>query len=122
MKSPAEIEDNLYCDKAKVVDVYDGDSITIEADLGCQGKREMKLRLFGIDTPELRGMERPQGLKARDFLRDLILEKEVYINSIKDKQGKYGRYLATVYLEKDKELININHYLVDSNHAVERYY
>ncbi len=122
MKSPAEIEDNLYCYKAKVVDVYDGDSITIEADLGFHVKMEMKLRLFGIDTPELRGMERPQGLKARDFLRDLILEKEVYINSIKDKQGKYGRYLATVYLEKDKELININHYLVDSNHAVERYY
>jgi micrococcal nuclease len=82
----------------------------------------MKLRLYGIDTPELRGAERPEGLKARDYLRELILDKEIYLQSIKDKQGKYGRYLAIIHLEKGEELLNVNEHLIKKEFAVERYY
>ena len=73
----------------------------------------MKLRLYGIDTPELRGSEREEGLKVRDILREMILDQEVIINTYKDKQGKYGRYLANIFLNG----IDINEWLLDNGHA-----
>lgn len=104
----------MYQYKAKIIDVYDGDTVTALVDLGFLSFREMKLRLYGIDTPELRGAEKIEGRKVRDIVREMILDKEVTINSYKDKQGKYGRYLATIILEDG---LNINEWLVENGHA-----
>lgn len=104
----------MYQYKAKIIDVYDGDTVTALVDLGFLSFREMKLRLYGIDTPELRGAEKIEGRKVRDIVREMILHKEVTINSYKDKQGKYGRYLATIILEDG---LNINEWLVENGHA-----
>ena len=103
----------MYNYKAHIKAVYDGDTVTAVVDLGFLHYQEMKLRLYGIDTPELRGSEREEGLKVRDIVRDLILDKEVEIHSYKDKQGKYGRYLATIIVDG----INVNQWLVDNGHA-----
>lgn len=104
----------MYQYKAKIIDIYDGDTVTALVDLGFLSFREMKLRLYGIDTPELRGAEKIEGRKVRDIVREMILDKEVTINSYKDKQGKYGRYLATIILEDG---LNINEWLVENGHA-----
>ena len=106
---------SMYHYKANIIDVYDGDTVTAVVDLGFLHYQEMKLRLYGIDTPELRGEEREAGLIVRDILRGLILNKEVEIHTYKDKQGKYGRYLATIVLDG----ININQWLLDEGHAQE---
>lgn len=53
---------------------------------------------------KVRGKERPQGLISRDWLRERILGKEVLIQTIKDKKGKYGCYLAEIIFEG----VNIN--------------
>jgi len=103
----------MYHYKAHIKAVYDGDTVTAVVDLGFLHFQEMKLRLKGIDTPELRGEEREQGLIVRDISRELILDKDVEIESFKDKQGKYGRYLATIFLDE----LNINQWLVDNGHA-----
>ncbi|MCT4628440.1 thermonuclease family protein [Winogradskyella sp.] len=105
--------DFRYQYKAKIIDVYDGDTITALVDLGFLVSREMKFRLYGIDTPELRGVEREEGIKVRDILRERILDKEVVIYSFKDKQGKYGRYLASVLLDGE----DINQWLVGNGYA-----
>jgi len=90
---------NFYLYKAVVVSVYDGDTIRCDVDLGFNTWiRNMTLRLYGIDSPEIRGEERPQGLKARDWLREeLPVGTEVLIETIRDRTGKYGRYLAVVW-------------------------
>ena len=109
----------LYHYKAKIVEVYDGETCTIDIDLGLHTwiKGE-KIRLTRINAPELRGTERTKGLKSRDFLRLLILDKEVFIETIKDKKEKYGRYLADVWLEDDKgKFININDEIVKNGFA-----
>ncbi|WP_336129627.1 thermonuclease family protein [Mesoflavibacter sp. CH_XMU1422-2] len=108
----------MYNYKAKIIDVYDGDTVTAMVDLGFLHFQEMKLRLYGIDTPEIRGEEREQGIVVRDILREMILGKEVTIRSYKDKQGKYGRYLANIILEDGLE---VNQWLVDNGHAKEYY-
>lgn len=105
---------DLYSYRAHVTKVYDGDSITVDIDLGFFMKMcNQKIRLFGINTPEIRGEERPDGLIARDRVRELILDKDIIVKTYKDKAGKYGRWLGTIYLEdEDGTWININQLLL----------
>lgn len=112
----------MFYYKAQVKEVYDGDTITVDIDLGFNNwKKNEKLRLYGIDTPELRGDEIIKGREARDYVREQILGKEVIIHTYKDKKGKYGRYLATVMYRRDpsdKSNINLNDELVAKGVAV----
>ncbi len=98
--------------KAIVTAVYDADTITVDIDLGFNiWARGEKIRLFGIDAPEVRGPERPQGLKSRDWLRERILEREILLKSHKAGKGKYGRWLGDIFLPK--ETISLNRQMVD---------
>ena len=87
--------------KAKVIDVYDGDTITVEIDLGFDIRMKRKIRLYGINAPEMRGEEKILGTRTRNVLREWILDKEVVIESIKDKSGKFGRILGKVWFEQE---------------------
>ncbi len=105
----------MYQYKARIIDVYDGDTVTAMVDLGFYHFQQMKFRLYGINTPEIRGEERERGLVVRDIMRAMILDKEVTINSYKDKQEKYGRYLANIIVDD----IDLNLWLVQNGHAEE---
>lgn len=88
-----------YCYKAYVTEVYDGDTITVDIDLGfCMWIKKEKIRLYGIDAPELRGESREEGLKSRNWLREQILNKEIVLETIKDKREKYGRMLGRIFI------------------------
>jgi micrococcal nuclease len=113
------MELKLYQYKAVVVYVYDGDTIRVDIDLGLKTwVRTEAIRLSRINAPELRGPERPQGLLARDFLKELILDKEIILETIKDTKGKYGRYIGEIWIEKDSEWKNASDMMVSSGHAV----
>lgn len=121
------IKESLYIYKAYVTDVYDGDTITCIIDCGFNiGMQKTKIRLYGINTPELRGEDREIGLYVRDELRKKILNKHILLKTIKDKKGKYGRYLGKIYIEVDEEVdeevdnkyICINDWLLENNYAV----
>ena len=103
-----------YCYKAKCISVYDGDTVTLDISLGFNiTMHKQKARLLGINTPEVRGKEREAGLVSRDRLRELIDGKDIIIATHKDKGGKYGRLLATIFLDG----VNINQQLVDEGLA-----
>jgi len=98
-------KDKLYKYKAYVKDVYDGDTITVDISLGFHvNMTDIKVRLVGIDTPEVRTKdldEKEKGLATRDWLRERILGKKVLLHTA--KRGKFGRWLGTIWeLEKDK--------------------
>ena len=114
----------LYQYKAIVTSVYDGDTCTVDIDLGLHTwVRGEKIRLMRINAPEVRGKSRTKGLRSRDFLRELILDKEIIIGTFKDKKGKYGRYLGELWLNMDgKEYINVNDLLVKKKLAVYKKY
>ena len=106
----------MYEYNAKVTKVYDGDTITVDFDLGFGIiLRKQKIRLLGINAPEVRGEQREDGLKTRDELRKRILGKKVVIKTSKDKKGKYGRWLGEVF-SKDE---NINQWLLSEGLAAE---
>lgn len=112
------MDNQLYNYRAEIVSIYDGDSVTMNIDLGFKSWLiNQKVRLYGIDTPEIRGEERSDGLAAKARLIELIDGEEVIITSYKDKAGKYGRWLATIYLKDGDDWININQLLVDEGLA-----
>lgn len=118
------MDTNLYLYKAKIVSVYDGDTCRADIDLGLKvWIKNEKLRLLRINAPELRGEERDEGLKARDFLRELIDNKEVMLQTQKDKQGKYGRYLAEIWIsDVDGQWQNVNDRMVEEGFAIYKDY
>lgn len=100
----------LYTYKAQVVGVHDGDSFTADIDLGLSvWLRGVKLRLAYINTPEVRGDNKEFALRVRDYVRELILNKEVFIKTEKDRTEKYGRYIAEVIVDG----LNINKHLLE---------
>jgi len=105
---------DLYTYKARCTSVYDGDSVTLDIDLGFNiVMHNQKIRLLGINTPEVRGSDRLDGLISRDRLRELIEGKDIIMVSHRDKSGKYGRWLATIYANET----NVNQLLIDEGLA-----
>ena len=84
---------------------YDGDT--------CTTSKGEKIRLACIDSPELKGDKANPipAKKARDFLNNLIANKQVFIRRI--TFDKYGRTVAELY----KDEINIQKLLVEKNLA-----
>lgn len=108
------MQEPSYTYRARVMEVYDADTITVNIDLGFHsGLSYEKVRLFGINAPEVRGEERPEGLDSRDYLRSLILNKDVIMETFKDSKGKYGRWLANIWLDG----MNVNEHLVETGYA-----
>jgi micrococcal nuclease len=103
-----------YTYRATITGVYDGDTVTADIDLGLSAWiHGEKLRLNRINAPEIRGAERPDGLVARDWLREKVLGQSVIVQTIKDRKGKYGRYLAEIWLDGQ----NVNDQMVEAGHA-----
>jgi len=113
-----------YVYRAVCNSCYDGDTITVDVDLGLGvWVHGQKLRLFGIDAPEVRGDERCRGLDSRDALRDLIEGREVLVKTRRDKKGKYGRWLATVFFRSEEHgMMDVNRWLVSLGYAEKREY
>lgn len=112
------MDDKLYFYRAKVISVYDGDTCTVHIDLGLKmWVHSEKIRLSRINAPEMRGPEKEQGRQSRDYLRGLILGKNILLQTQKDQQGKYGRYLGEIWLEIDGQWQNVNNMLVQNGFA-----
>ena len=91
--------------KAKVVDVYDGDTIKIVFPLIENDENTLykwNCRLINVDTPEIRTRnikEKNFGIIVRDNLREKILNKVVDVHC-KDFD-KYGRLLIEIFSENN---------------------
>lgn len=99
---------------AKILDVYDGDTVTAAFETLGAGIYSHKIRMLGIDTPEIRTKnlrEKGEGLKAKEYLKDLLLNKIVTLD-IKSAD-KYGRVLATIFVDT----LDINEHMVNAGYA-----
>lgn len=51
-------------------------------------------------------------------MRSLIDKKEVWLQTIKDKKGKYGRYLGEIWIQDaQSQWINVNDLIVEKGFA-----
>ncbi len=107
------MHDRLYYYRAiNFPSIYDGDSCAAEISVGFHMTARIPCRLANINTPELTGDERAEGLRARDYLRGRLSTAiteglEVIIRS--HKRDKYGRWLISIYVDD----VNINDELVE---------
>jgi len=119
-----EIKNNLYTYKAHVLDVYDGDTITVAIDLGMDIYKKTKIRFYGINAPELDGSrlsdkEKAEARRSKNYVYRKISSKEIYIQTVKDKTEKYGRYLGIIWVlnEKNKDYECLNDMMLRNNLA-----
>ena len=113
----------------KVISIYDADTITIILDF-LNHPFIVKLRLYGIDTPEMKPLDtEDKNLIVKEqalaILGKLWLQKEINNNNnrvyIETKgDDKYGRTLANIYLDKEYTIC-LNKMLVDYYLADEYY-
>ena len=110
----------LYYYKAYVTRVHSGDACRVDLDLGVGiWTRGVEISLHRVQAPEIKGNDRHAGIAARDYLRGLILDREILLRTIKDRKDKPGRYLGemTVVTEAG-ETVNVNEDLVRAGHAI----
>ena len=103
--------------KAKVVSVYDGDTVKCVFPLNNK-LYKWNCRLSGVDTPEIRTrdkVEKQYGYQVRDYLREKILNKVVTVNC--GDFDKYGRLLIKIKCEDDD--CTINQWLINKDYAFE---
>ena len=113
---------------ATVLKVIDGDTIELMVDLGFNIHHKMRVRLYGVNTPESRTKdlaEKEMGLKAKHFTEDWLTNHQwVFVNTIPDKNDKYGRILAKIY-SSDKiynpDTACLNNDIIEAGYAREYY-
>ena len=117
-----------YNYKAFVERVVDGDTIDVELDLGFDVSLKKRVRFARINAYETRlgkkttAEEKEIGLKAKEYVKNLIENKSVMLKSSKSKTGKFGRYIADVYYITDEKEVNLNDELVNLKYAVYQEY
>jgi endonuclease YncB( thermonuclease family) len=102
---------------AKVIKVYDGDTITVASKLPFNKSPiyRFSVRLRSIDSPEIKGVNKIEcdlAIAARDALHKLIYGKIIELRN--NGKEKYGRLLADLYYND----IHINKWMVDNGYAV----
>jgi micrococcal nuclease len=120
-KEKKQMGKNYYLYKATVTRVVDGDTVDLEIDLGMGVFVKERVRLARIDTPETYGVKKDSeeykaGMKAKERLEELVKGKEIALETVKDKKGKYGRYLGEIYIN-DIDWTNVNSLLIHEGHA-----
>lgn len=113
----------LYFYSGTITRVLDGDTFDMSIDIGFNINTKDRIRLFGVNAPELKT---PEGIKAKQFLEELIAQKgpEIVFYSIKDKRETFGRYLALVYFGNKNSFdltLSVNKMILNAGHGSAKY-
>ncbi len=132
---------------AKIINVYDGDTFTCIFDINNDYNNlvnnnnlidcsqplhnplfyKCKLRLEGIDTPEIRvkkdkyvneemkEKEKRCGKKVGEYIRNLICNK--YVTIVMKGYDKYGRVLSQIYILHNKKRQDITSLLLNKKYG-----
>ena len=101
--------------------VVDGDTIIVTLDLGFKAfQKGVRLRLAGINTPELRGESREEGKRAKGVVEHFFekLGPGVTIRSV--KKDSFGRYIAYVWADR-RTSVCLNKVLLEHGWVDEKY-
>ncbi|MBY0353969.1 thermonuclease family protein [Candidatus Babeliales bacterium] len=101
---------------SKLVNVYDGDTFTVQVDGWPEIIREVSVRVFGIDTPEMKDKNpavKQRAQEAKEFAKG-ALEAANVIELRELQRDKYFRILAKVYVDGQ----NLAEMLIAANLAV----
>lgn len=112
-----------YLHKAILGRIIDGDTIEVDLDLGMNIRIvNVMVRLVDIDAAEPSAKDEEQqkiAFHAKAHLAAMLLNREILIETYKDKTDKYGRCLSTVWTkgEDEEEWTNVNEKMVENGYA-----
>jgi endonuclease YncB( thermonuclease family) len=89
---------------ARVLEVFDADTLLVQM----SGGRREKVRLLGVDAPEVEGYRdaEPGGEEAKAWARRLLASASIRLedDETADQRDQYGRLLRYVRLEDGRDL------------------
>lgn len=107
-------------DKALVIKVYDGDTLTVGFRHGSSNRSvRSSVRIRGIDTPELRSKseeEKSLASEAKSRLEDATMRRVVTL--ISPESDKYGRLLCDLSTE---DIPSISQYMLEAKDICREY-
>ena len=89
---------NQYTYSAKLDYVIDGDTLSLNVDVGFFITVNSKVRLADIDCPPV---DTKEGLEAKAFIEEELKDANLIIET--RKKERYGRYLCYIYYSKEHE-------------------
>jgi micrococcal nuclease len=90
----------IHIYQAKIVEVVDGDTFDLMIDLGFNTFTHQRMRLYGIDAPEMRtqaGKDLAWNLSMQYPGSLPVIVQSVEAPKSKQFRDKYGRFLAIIY-------------------------
>jgi len=129
----------IHIYQAHIFDVVDGDTLDLMIDLGFGTFTKERMRLYGIDAPEMRtnaGKALVSNLSIMYPERLPVVVQSIEAPKSKQFRDKYGRYLAIIYdawpiapkaiINGEKILevapLSLNARLIDDDLVKERYW
>lgn len=103
-----------YVFRAVIKRIIDGDTLDADIDLGLHCHRLERLRLLGVNAPEMHGATAAAGQAAKDYVTAWLAGADVVLQTY--KSDAFGRYLATLYRSSDGACLNED--LLSSGNAV----
>lgn len=93
--------EDTYIRKAQIKRIIDGDTFEVIVDCGFRRYSVERLRLLGVNTPEVRGVQKEKGLESARFVEQLMpVGSTIVFRSV--KADSFGRWLADVFYEETK--------------------
>lgn len=106
-----------YVRNAVVLNVVDGDTLDLNIDLGFRIWIRQRVRVYGIDCPEMHGPSKAAGLAAKSaalgWVKTMSLDG-IQVRTHLDKTDSFGRVLAEVWSGDD----SLAAYLLSQGYAV----
>lgn len=103
--------------RAQLDHAWDGDTVWLHVERGEGWNNTSKYRLYGVDTPEIRGAtdeEEEYGREAKKYVSDLLnLQSELVVSTHKGK-SKYD-WMAEIFIGNDSGEFNYLHELIIVN-------
>ena len=111
----------MYEYQARLVRIIDGDTVDCDIDLGFDVWIRERVRLAGIDAPEVRTRDLEEKKAGKEATQWLQVQFETYapdnlfklITNDFNRTGKYGRTIGTIYINET----NINEQMIKEGHA-----
>lgn len=111
--------------QVRVLRVVDGDTVDVSVDLGFHTHRNIRVRVYGINTPEVRTRdleEKALGKLATARMKQLLDCDKVILKS--HGVGKFGRCLGQLFVIRDgggfapDEKVDVAATLIAEGHGV----
>lgn len=110
------METNWFTFQARLDRVVDGDTVDLLVDLGFRTQKQVRVRVRGIDTAEVYGVDEDseeyrRGTKHSDFARTWFEENAgeeewPFILTTEKDHGKYGRWPGRIVSKQTGSVYN----------------